>query len=294
MISFHLNKRFKRKGETFQITLNHKMEQGKVLALFGPSGVGKTTIIRMLAGLTEPTRGVASLINVGDEVWFNSLKKINRKPQKRSVGFVFQDYGLFPNMTVRKNIAFGLADKSDTALVDQLIGMMGLEQQQDQKPATLSGGQQQRVALARAMARKPQLLLLDEPLSALDTELRLKLQQEILAIRDTFNTTIILVTHDIAEVFRMADEVIVMEDGREVKKGTPSEIFMDASENNQRSLIAEVLELDTSGHLHKMRLLVGNQVVDWPVPPGKSFQVGDHLVMNPDAKDDGWRLINKT
>jgi molybdate transport system ATP-binding protein len=152
-----------------------EIANNELLCLFGHSGAGKTTLLRILAGLFTPDRG---FISFNGEVWYDSVKKINLPPQKRNVGFMFQDYALFPNMTVRRNIEFAQKIRNAEE-VDSLLSHFGLEALQKQYPAKLSGGQKQRVALARALAAKPNLLLLDEPLSALDYEMRLNLQDEI-------------------------------------------------------------------------------------------------------------------
>ncbi|MDZ4378071.1 MAG: ABC transporter ATP-binding protein, partial [Xanthomonadaceae bacterium] len=147
---------------------------GETVAIVGASGAGKSTLLRMLAGLSQPNSG---RIVVDGEPWFDSAKKINLPPQQRAIGFVFQDYALFSNLTVRQNVAYA-ADKGQASWVVRLLAMTGLTELQDSLPARLSGGQKQRVALARALARKPKLLLLDEPLSALDGALRAQLQDE--------------------------------------------------------------------------------------------------------------------
>jgi molybdate transport system ATP-binding protein len=159
-----------------------------------------------------------------DKIWFDSEKKINLPPQVRNVGYMFQDYALFPNMTVRKNIEF--AQKTNNAEeVDNLLLQFGLETLQKQLPNKLSGGQKQRVALARALAAKPNLLLLDEPLSALDEELRLNLQDEILKAHAMLNSATIMVSHDKKEVKKLADTVIMLRNGLIINQGKPEEVF---------------------------------------------------------------------
>jgi molybdate transport system ATP-binding protein len=175
----------------------------ELVAVFGKSGAGKTTLLRMIAGLTAPDSG---MIQIGEQLVFDSSRKINRKPQQRNIGFMFQDYALFPNMTVEENIRF--ARKDDRAFVNHLIEILGLETFRRQKPAKLSGGQQQRVALARSLARKPDILLLDEPLSSLDEEMRLSLQDEILKLHRLFGFTTLMVSHDKEEVERMSSRVL--------------------------------------------------------------------------------------
>lgn len=196
--------------------------QGKeLLCVFGHSGAGKTTLLRMLAGLTKPDKG---RIVFNNTVWFDSEKKINIPPQLRKVGYMFQDYALFPNMTVEKNISFAQREKSKED-VDKLLELFDLRVLKNQHPAKLSGGQKQRVALARALAAKPNVLLLDEPLSALDFDMRMLLQQEIRKAHELLNTITLMVSHDRQEVYNLASSVIVLKNGNIMKKGKPEEVF---------------------------------------------------------------------
>lgn len=202
----------------FQATIN----AGELVAIYGPSGAGKTSILRMLAGLSDPDNGY---IKANDEVWFDKSKKINIKTQRRNVGMVFQDFSLFPNMTVRGNLEFALKKGQSKKIVDELLQLTELEQLHDKKPALLSGGQKQRVSLARALISKPTLLLLDEPLSALDTEMQSKLQDYILQVHRQFNLTTLLVSHDLTEVIKMSKRVFVFENGSVKKEGSPLEVL---------------------------------------------------------------------
>ena len=182
------------------LDINTTLQMGELITLFGPSGAGKTTLLRIMAGLVQPDSGH---LEVDGEVWFDSDKKINLPPQQRGIGFMFQDYALFPNMTVEENLAFA-QDEKDNSRITELIDTFGLNEFRKRKPAGLSGGQKQRVALARALARKPNLLLLDEPLSALDASMRTSLQDEIAHAHQLFGATTLLVSHDMNEVFRLS------------------------------------------------------------------------------------------
>ncbi len=207
-------------GKT-NLEVNTEIRGNELLCLFGHSGAGKTTLLRILAGLTKPDKG---RIVFNDTIWFDSDKKINVPPQERNVGYMFQNYALFPNMTVEKNISFAQKQKSKTE-TDQLITLFELETLRNQHPGKLSGGQKQRVALARALAAKPNLLLLDEPLSALDWDMRSSLQLEIMKAHELMNSITLLVSHDIHEVFQLASSVLVLKNGTVVKSGKPSEVF---------------------------------------------------------------------
>ena len=179
-------------------------------AIIGPSGSGKTTLLRALAGLETPTQG---RIVVDGSVWFDQTKRINLRPQQRSIGYVFQDTALFPNLTVRENIAYATQREQRTR-IDELIEAVGLTSFADTKPTRLSGGQRQRVALARALVRKPKLLLLDEPFSALDTDATDQLRQLLLSLHRAWGTTTLLVSHHEADVNALADRVITLSQGK--------------------------------------------------------------------------------
>ncbi len=191
------------------------------VTIFGKSGVGKTTLLKMIAGLTKPDSGY---IKVNNEVWFDSSNKIYIKPQQRNIGFVFQDYALFPNMTVKEHLLYA-QNYQEKDYVAKLLDTFHLRGLCDRKPAKLSGGQQQRLSVARALARKPQILLLDEPLSALDSETRQCLQDEILQAHNDFAATTLLVSHDESEVIKLSDYVYIIEGGIVSKQGKPSEVF---------------------------------------------------------------------
>lgn len=213
-------KMFTSEGQSM-LDVNLEIEEHELLCFFGHSGAGKTTLLRILAGLNKPDRGY---IEFNGQVWFDSEAKINLAPQKRRIGYMFQDYALFPNMSVRANIEFAQS-KKDQAEVDKLLDLFGLEALQKQKPMKLSGGQKQRVALARALAAQPQLLLLDEPLSALDHEMRENLQNEILKAHDLLQSITMLVSHDVKEVEKLATSVVLLQNGKIKNQGKTSEVL---------------------------------------------------------------------
>src|SRR5436309_2043837 len=196
-------------------------EQGEFVSFLGPSGCGKTTTLRMIAGFEQPTAGTI-MIN-GQDVTYTP-------PNKRNVGMVFQSYALFPNMTVADNVGFGLKvrkrSKDDIRKrVAELLEIVNLPDKGARYPYQLSGGQQQRVALARALAFEPQVLLLDEPLSALDAKIRVALRHEIRSIQRQLGITTVYVTHDQEEALSLSDRVVVMSEGRMEQVGTPFEIY---------------------------------------------------------------------
>ena len=197
------------------------IERGEFVSFLGPSGCGKTTTLRMVAGFEPPSAG---------KVFIDGKDVTNLHPSRRNVGMVFQSYALFPNLTVADNIAFGMkvAKKpvADIRLrVGEMLEMIKLPQLGNRFPYQLSGGQQQRVALARAIAVKPQVLLLDEPLSALDAKIRISLREEIRSLQRTLGITTIYVTHDQEEALSMSDRIVVMNEGKADQIGTPFEIY---------------------------------------------------------------------
>ena len=215
----HVNKSF---GDVTVVQdFNLDVAPGEFVSFLGPSGCGKTTVLRMVAGFEEPSAGK---IMIGG-------KDVTRlKPNQRNIGMVFQAYALFPNLTVAQNIAFGLrvagASRADQdKRVAEMLEIIKLPQFGDRYPYQLSGGQQQRVALARALAPKPKLLLLDEPLSALDAKVRVSLREEIRAIQKSLGITTIFVTHDQEEALSISDRIAVMYGGKAEQVGTPFEIY---------------------------------------------------------------------
>ncbi len=252
--------------EKMMFTANGKMnlvvdtniEMGEMIALFGPSGAGKTTLLRILAGLTVPNKGI---VKFGDNVWFDSDKGINIAPQKRCISFMFQDYALFPNMTVEQNIQFAQSHKNEKT-TSELLSIFGLSEFRKRKPYGLSGGQKQRVALARALARKPLLLLLDEPLSALDAEMRSALQNEILQAHQLLNATTIMVSHDLNEVFRLASSVLSIENGKIQRIGSPDEVFSDSSISGKVQINGQIARIDRQDNINIVTVISGsNQIV---------------------------------
>ncbi|MFD2052072.1 ABC transporter ATP-binding protein [Mesorhizobium calcicola] len=217
----------KRYGEFTAVdAVSLKIEKGKVLSLLGPSGCGKTTTLRIIAGFTSPDTGAVEIsgANVG-----------RLKPYERNVGLLFQDYALFPHMTVAQNVAYGMryrgTPKSEIpSRVKQMMSLVQLAGMEARYPSQLSGGQQQRVALARALATDPQIVLLDEPLSALDAKLRLELRIELKEILRSVNATTIVVTHDQEEALSLGDEVVVMRGGKIVQRGSPTQIYAEPAD----------------------------------------------------------------
>jgi molybdate transport system ATP-binding protein len=258
MIRLSLRKRLHTSDGQIDLEAALELGPGELIALFGASGSGKTTLLRMLAGLTRPDAG---RIEADGEVWFDSAAGIDLPPQRRRVGMVFQDYALFPNMSVRGNLEFALKDRRVADRVDAVLEATRLAELADRRPDTLSGGQKQRVALARALVSEPRILLLDEPLSALDPAMRARLQEEIHALQRRFSIPAILVSHDVAEVHRLAARVYCLEAGRIARAGTPFEVFGAGRISNKLRLTGILLEARPAGVIVLLTVLVGGEVV---------------------------------
>jgi molybdate transport system ATP-binding protein len=271
MIRIRIRKKLNMAGGASELIVDAELPLQNITALYGPSGAGKTSLLKIIAGLLNPEEG---FVEVYGEVWLDTSRRINLPPQERNIGFVFQDYALFPNMTVKQNLQYAMGKNHVEQLIDHLLNVTHLSAFASHKPATLSGGQKQRAALARALVRKPSLLLLDEPLSALDNETRLQLQQELLKLHSEYQFSALLVSHDIAEVYSLANYMLSLENGKVVKKGSPAEVF-ELSDNAK--LFGQVISIDTNWmmvlidqRLHRLNIVEGLKVGD-----RVSLEIGD-------------------
>jgi molybdate transport system ATP-binding protein len=282
MIHINIKKTLNTADGKIDLVVDKTIENGDFLTLFGKSGSGKTTLLRILSGLETPQSGK---IIVDDEVWFDSEKKINLPPQKRGVGFVFQDYALFPNMTVRENLEFALKNKNEKHKVDEILAIMEIENLSLMKPEHLSGGQKQRVAVARSLMSSPKMLLLDEPLSALDSAMRLKLQDELHSIHQRFNITSILVSHDISEVFRLSNRVFKISLGQITDDGTPSHVFANQNISGKFKIVGEVLSIKKSDILYIVEVLAHNEIIKVTAVKSEieTLNIGDKILLSSKA-----------
>ncbi len=258
MIALSINKKLHGSKDSLDLRIDETIQKGEFISLYGPSGSGKTTLLRILAGITHPDQGI---IQYNGSTWLDSANNIHTKPQERAIGFVFQDYALFPNMTVLENLRFALKKGQDQSIISELIQIMELEELKDRKPLFLSGGQQQRLALARALVQQPKLLLLDEPLSALDSSMRSKLQDYILKVHRKYGLTTILVSHDTGEICKLSDRVLVLEDGEITQKGKPFDIFGAHNISGKFQFTGELIDISQESVIYILTILIGNNLV---------------------------------
>lgn len=267
---------FARQESPIRLNAQFECAPGELLALVGPSGAGKTSVLRVIAGLLIPQEGHVSF---GDDIWQDSSRSLNLSPQQRRVGLVFQNYALFPHMSAIDNVAVAAQSRghSRAQAHERAAGWlerMSLAGLFDRRPAQLSGGQQQRVALARALAREPQVLLLDEPFSAVDQVTRQQLQRELVRLRRQLNIPIVLVTHDLAEAATLADQLVILDRGESLQQGAPARVLR--SPRNAR--VADLVGLPNhfSGTFERRVETPGKARLWWGAPGrGEALEVID-------------------
>ncbi len=264
MIKIDITKKLHGASGEMDLSLNLSIKENEFVALSGKSGSGKTTLLRILAGLEESD----GIIEVDGEVWQNSKRSL--PPQKRRIGFVFQDYALFPNMSVLENLLYVVKDRN---LAERLLEITELTELRGRLPNTLSGGQKQRVSLCRAMMNRPKLLLMDEPLSALDSEMRTKLQSEIKVLHKEFGTTTIMVSHDASEIYRLASRVVVLDLGKVINDGTPKDVLLKTSGSQKFSFEGELLDIIQVDVIYIAIISIAQQLVEVVVSSEESKQL---------------------
>ncbi len=276
MMTVDIHKTLLGSSGKMDLDVTFSIKEHEFVALTGQSGSGKTTLLRILAGLEE----AEGTIEVNGVFWQN--RKMLLAPQKRGIGFVFQDYALFPNMSVEQNLLYVSKDK---ALAKHLLAMTDLYKLKDRMPTTLSGGQKQRVSLCRALMNRPKLLLMDEPLSALDPIMRTKLQHDILQLHKEFGTTTIMVSHDPSEIYRLADRVIMLDQGKTTQEGTPKEVLLQTQGSQKFSLTGELLDIIKADVIHIAIIAIGQQIVEVVLDEEESrlFRAGDTVQVSTKA-----------
>lgn len=258
------------------LSINLTIDAQSFVALSGQSGSGKTTLLRILAGL-EKAKG---RLVINDEVWLDAKQSL--PTQKREIGFVFQDYALFPNMSVLDNLLFVTNDKK---LAFSLLEMTEMTELHARMPMSLSGGQKQRVSLCRAMMNRPKLLLMDEPLSALDPLMRTKLQHEILTLHKEFKTTTIMVSHDPSEMYRLSNRVIVLSQGKVVQDGEAKHVLLRTQGSQKFSFEGELLDIIKVDVIYIAIVSIGQQIVEvvLDASEARELSVGDSVSVSTKA-----------
>jgi molybdate transport system ATP-binding protein len=278
MIDIAITKKLQGADGTMTLDIDMQIEERSFVAIAGQSGSGKTTLLRILAGLEE----AEGKIVVDGEVWLDRDKKIKLPPQKRKIGFVFQSYALFENMTVLQNLLYAA---NDPKLAERLLSITHLEKLKNRLPNSLSGGQRQRVSLCRALMNRPRLLLMDEPLSALDPQMRTSLQQEIRTLHESFQTTTLMVSHDPSEIYRLADSVIMLERGAIMREGSPAEILLKTSGSAKFSFEGELLDIVKVDVIYIAIVAIGQQLVEVVVSSSeaKRLKIGERVEVSTKA-----------
>ena len=276
MIKIDINKKLHGANGEMNLNINLEIKQGEFLALAGLSGSGKTTLLRILAGLEE----ASGTINIDNDIWLND--KFSLAPQKREIGFVFQDYALFPNFSVIDNLLYVNKDKN---LANYLLKMTELDELKNRFPQTLSGGQKQRISLCRALMNRPKILLMDEPLSALDSNMRTKLQDEILTLHKEFGTTTIMVSHDSSEIYRLANRMVVLNYGQIISDGTPKEILLKTKGSQKFSFEGELLDIVKVDVIYVAIVSIGQQLVEVVVSKDEviNLEIGQRVTLSTKA-----------
>ena len=283
MVVSSLKKKLMGADGDFLLQTDVEIARGGITAIAGPSGSGKTTFLRMISGLTSPDEG---LLEVDGEVWFQretgKKTQLNLKPQQRKVGVVFQGYALFPHMSVLGNLLYA-SRNSDMA--EKLLNMIGLQQLKHVKPPNLSGGQKQRVALARALMQQPRILLLDEPLSALDEGMKALLQDELLRVNSELGVTILIVTHDSSEMYKLCDRVLLFEKGQIVADTSPRKLFVERETTQKFAFKGEILEIRAVDAVYVAVIAIGNNLVEVVIDSDEkeNLQAGDIVVVGTKA-----------
>jgi molybdate transport system ATP-binding protein len=253
LIKINIKKQLHGASGDMNLDVDLQIKSNDFIALIGQSGSGKTTMLRVLAGL-EKSDG---LIKVDSTIWQDN--KTFLTPQKRKIGFVFQDYALFPNLSVEENLLYV---NKDITLAKELLELTELSELKNRMPNTLSGGQKQRVSLCRAMMNRPKLLLMDEPLSALDPNMRLKLQHEILLLHKKFETTTIMVSHDLSEIYKLSNQLIELQNGKVIKYGDTKKLLLDSTNSQKFSFQGEIIDIKKVDVINIAVISIGQQLVE--------------------------------
>ncbi len=276
MINIDIQKKLHGAIDDMNLHVKLNIKEHSFVALTGKSGSGKTTLLRILAGLED----ASGEIKVGSKIWLDNSNSL--AVQKRDIGFVFQDYALFENMSVEKNLLYV---SKDIDLAKHLLNLTELSQLKDRLPSSLSGGQKQRVALCRALMKRPKLLLLDEPLSALDLQMRQKLQNEILSLHREFKLTTIMVSHEPSEIYRLAERVIVLQNAKIIQDASAKEVLLHTKGSQKFSFEGEIIDINQADILHVAVISIAQQIVEIVLDDeqSKQYKIGDKVSISTKA-----------
>jgi molybdate transport system ATP-binding protein len=276
MIKIDIKKRLFGANGDMELDINLNIKEGEFIAIAGDSGSGKSTLLRILAGLEEAT----GEIKINDRVWLD--RQTFLPPQKREIGFVFQDYALFTNMTIEQNLLFVNRDRE---FVNYLLEITELTNLKNRVPNSLSGGQKQRVSLCRALMNRPKLLLMDEPLSALDPLMRKKLQNKILTLHNQLKITTIMVTHDPSEIYHLADRVMILKLGKIINMGEPKEVLLRTKGSQKFSFEGEILDIIRVDVIYIAIISIGQQLVEVVISSSeaKDLKIGEKIQVSTKA-----------
>ncbi|BDD05406.1 ATP-binding cassette domain-containing protein [Aureibacter tunicatorum] len=263
----------------FLLNADVDIPEGEIVGLYGASGAGKTSFLRIVSGLSKPDKGG---ISFNDQVWNDSQSGQFISVQNRAIGYLFQDYALFPHMTVYNNISYGLERGESDIHLNEMLDIMDLDHLKSSYPDKLSGGQKQRVALARAMVRKPKLLLLDEPFSALDSGMRSKMQDYVLMLHKKLAFTAIMVSHEKNELLKMSSRLFVVDNGKVEDKGSPSEYFFPYSTQKELKAWATVINCKAYEDYFIVELELSGQKIE--MKEMQSYKQGELVSVSFDTK----------
>lgn len=258
---------------SFELDFKATINTNDFVCVFGPSGAGKTTLLRLISGIDKPTSG---LIKSDKLTWFNADQNMNISPAKRKIGYVPQVNALFANMTVKQNLEFALLKNQTNDIINDLIDILDLNDILNKKIDCISGGEKQRVSIAQALVQKPNILLLDEPFSAIDAVMTKKLRAYLLKIYKALDLTIIFVSHQIADVFTLANHVIKLEQGKIIEQGSPAEVFTNGNTQGSLQNIGIVITLLDDNFVE---VLVNNTKLKISNSANQSLKIGDEVVL---------------
>lgn len=282
MINIAINKKFKGNRNEFELKVNFDFSEGEVIGVYGKSGAGKSSLLRAICGFETVDEG---FIKINNKIWLCSEKKINIPTQKRRIGLLSQEYNLFPNFNIEQNILFSAPKNYNKELFHKLINTAGVNELLKEFPYHLSGGQQQRIALIRALMREPQLLLLDEPFSALDKKMRDTLLDLLITFKKSLSFTCLFVSHDVSDLQKIADIILHLEDGKVIDFGRTNKLFAKSNISGKYKIIGKVVTIQKSDLVFIVEIIYENSLMKIIATEDeiKNVNIGDNVVISAKA-----------